>query len=104
MEQVLIVETEGAVRTLTMNRPQQRNALNRHLIDRLAEELSKAEADDSVRVVVLTGTDPAFCAGFDLAELSSGVLDPMVVLDRERSPWHLLSTMHVPVIAAVNGP
>jgi enoyl-CoA hydratase len=56
---------------LTMNRPAARNALNRELIRALYAALKAADSDESVRTVVLTGADPAFCAGVDLKEAAS---------------------------------
>ena len=57
----LVLSTDhGAVRVLTLNRPQARNALNRGLIRALYTALNAADGDASVRAVVLTGTDPAF--------------------------------------------
>jgi enoyl-CoA hydratase/carnithine racemase len=61
----------GAVRVLTMNRPAARNALNRELIRSLYAALKAADSDESVRAVVLTGADPAFCAGVDLKEAAT---------------------------------
>ncbi|MGH3643423.1 MAG: enoyl-CoA hydratase-related protein, partial [Mycobacterium sp.] len=58
----------GPVRVLTLNRPEARNALNRVLIRSLYAALKSADADEAVHAVVLTGTDPAFCAGIDLKE------------------------------------
>lgn len=63
---VVLAADHGPVRLLTMNRPEARNALSRDLIRALYAALSDADADESVRAVVLTGTDPAFCAGVDL--------------------------------------
>ena len=67
-DDVVVVADHGPVRVLTMNRPEARNALNRSLIRALYTALKQADADESVRAVVLTGTDPAFCAGVDLKE------------------------------------
>ena len=53
---------------MTLNRPASRNALNRDLIRALYAALKEADADESVLAVVLTGADPAFCAGVDLKE------------------------------------
>ncbi len=68
-EEILLVEQRDSVRILTLNRPEARNALSSALIDALRTEIAAAEADDETNVVVLTGTDPAFCAGLDLQEL-----------------------------------
>ena len=67
-EPLVLTADHGPVRVLTMNRPAARNALSRDLIRTLYAALTGADADESVRAVVLTGTDPAFCAGVDLKE------------------------------------
>ena len=63
----MIVDDIGGVRVLTMNRPAARNALDGALIAAV-DALVAADAQPGVRAVVLTGTDPAFCAGIDLKE------------------------------------
>ena len=68
----LLVESDGGIRLITLNRPETRNALTTTLVERLATELGAAEADRDVAVVILTGTDPAFCSGIDLGELTRG--------------------------------
>ena len=65
-DDVLLIETRDRVRTLTLNRPQARNALSAELRRRFFSALREAEADDDVDVVILTGADPVFCAGLDL--------------------------------------
>ena len=65
---LVLVADHGPVRVLTLNRPEARNALSRDLIRAAYAALTEADADESVRAVVLTGTDPAFCAGVDLKE------------------------------------
>jgi enoyl-CoA hydratase len=57
---VLLEEDHGAIRVLTLNRPQRRNALNTELLRALEERFGAAESDDGVDVIVLTGIDPAF--------------------------------------------
>jgi 2-(1,2-epoxy-1,2-dihydrophenyl)acetyl-CoA isomerase len=66
-EPVLLAETDGHVRLLTMNRPEKRNPLSNELVGALVEAFETAAADDDVRVVGLTGAGDAFCAGADLA-------------------------------------
>src|SRR2546423_8332962 len=104
MASVLPVETAGGVRTLTLNRPAARNALSSELIDRLVEAFHAAEDDPGVGAVVLTGSDPAFCAGLDLREAGAARLPSASVLDRKGSPWWGLGGMRAPVIGAVHGP
>lgn len=68
---IVVVETTDRVCTITLNRPKARNALSSQLRLDLAAALNAAESDDLVDVVILTGSDPAFCAGLDLKELGS---------------------------------
>src|ERR1700730_8595028 len=60
---------KGGVTTLTLNRPETRNALSLGMLLALSAELGRTAADPSVRVVVLAGAGPAFCAGHDLKEI-----------------------------------
>jgi enoyl-CoA hydratase len=68
---VLLVEVRDRVATLTLHRPAARNALSSELITALRAALARLDGDHDVDVVVLTGADPAFCAGLDLKELGS---------------------------------
>jgi enoyl-CoA hydratase len=114
MDDLVLVETDGPVRTLTLNRPEARNALNVALMDALGAAATSAADDDAVAVVVLTGSDPAFCAGLDLRELAEGGanLRPRAARSGDQprttstggSPWAALRRMTKPVIGAVNGP
>ena len=93
-DDVLLIETADRIRTLTLNRPEARNALSAKLRNRLFPALREAEADKDVDVVILTGTDPAFCAGLDLKELGGTDIPDL-------SPaW---PAMTKPVIGAING-
>ena len=105
MTDLVLVDTAERVRTVTFNRPEARNALDTALQRASAAALADAESDDGVDVVVLTGADPAFCAGLDLRELGStaenlrgGGDDPFT------NPFSALWAMTKPVIGAVNGP
>jgi enoyl-CoA hydratase len=92
---VLLIDTHDRVRTLTLNRPQARNALSTELRNRFFAALRDAEVDDDVDVVILTGADPVFCAGLDLKELGDSAELPDI------SPqW---PSMTKPVIGAING-
>jgi enoyl-CoA hydratase len=100
----LLLERADGVATVTLNRPEARNALNSDLLRGLYDALVDLEGDDSVAVVIITGTDPAFCAGLDLKELGAtgGNLRGSASGGRERAgaPWPELSK---PLIGAVNG-
>jgi enoyl-CoA hydratase len=67
---VLLEERKDGVATLTLNRPEARNALSRELRAALVEALERLSDDDEIGAVILTGTPPAFCAGLDLKELA----------------------------------
>jgi enoyl-CoA hydratase len=71
-DDVVLLEVDGPVATVTLNRPDARNALNKDLRKAIYRTMRDLEADAEVRAVVLTGADPAFCAGLDLKELGSG--------------------------------
>jgi enoyl-CoA hydratase len=94
-DDILLINTDERVRTLTLNRPQSRNALSSALRNRFFAALADADADADVDVVILTGADPVFCAGLDLKELGGQSALPDI------SPrWPAMST---PVIGAING-
>jgi enoyl-CoA hydratase/carnithine racemase len=104
MSETVLSGTADRVCTVTLNRPDARNAMNSELQRALALALADAEADDGVDVVVLTGADPAFCAGLDLRELGSTGANLVGGRDDEhRSPFTVLWTMTKPVIGAING-
>lgn len=92
----------GAVRVLTLNRPDSRNALGRNLIRALYAELKEADADEAVRAVVLTGTDPAFCAGVDLKEAARDGMKYFAEF-RDASCIAAVADMRTPIIGAING-
>ena len=104
MTDLVLVETAHRVRTVTLNRPEARNALDSALQRASAQALVAADEDDEVDVVILTGTDPAFCAGLDLRELGSTGANLQGSADsRATSPFGALWTMRKPVIGAING-
>ncbi len=109
---LVLVAQEGAVRTITLNRPKALNSFTSAMHEELAAALSAAEADSTVRCLVLTGAGRGFCAGQDLADsavaadLTPGAKPTDVgnVIERFYKPLALrLRGMPVPVIAAVNG-
>jgi enoyl-CoA hydratase len=98
---VVLVEHQDAVALVTLNRPDSRNALDSELITGLSETVAALDGDDATRAIVLTGADPAFCAGLDLRALAEGggrlVNTPGA---GDRGPIGALTT---PLIGAVNG-
>jgi enoyl-CoA hydratase/carnithine racemase len=101
-EPLVLIADHGAVRLLTLNRPEARNALSRNLIQATYAALTEADADESIRAVVLTGTDPAFCAGVDLKEAQRDGLKYFQEF-RSQSCISAVAKMRTPIIGAVNG-
>lgn len=101
----LQTEDRGAVRVVTVNRPDKLNALDAATLDALHEAFQAAAADDSVRVVVLTGAGPrAFVAGADISQMAE--LSPVQARDfslRGQRTMRRIETMPKPVIAMING-
>ncbi len=103
-----LVDQDGPVLTVTMNRPAKKNALTGEMLAIMSEAWDRVNADDSIRVAILTGSGGAFCAGADLSAMSkkspsesfeSGEMDPSVIKS-------LLKGFRLtkPLIAAVEGP
>jgi len=105
--QHLLIDDRGAVRILTLNRPEKHNALNTVLTRELLDALHTADADPAVRAVVLTGAGKSFCAGADTSEFSALTPDdPQAVTARAdlTTALHLaFSQMNTPVVSAVRG-
>ena len=106
------VERNGAVSTITLNRPEAMNAANRELRDELRQAVEESAADPHIRAVILTGAGKAFCVGADLSAMAPpGELGQ--TLGDQTAEWmqklsnpliETLRTLPVPVVAAVNGP
>lgn len=102
-EPPLLVERRGAVTVLTMNRPERGNALTVEMIALLADAWDEIDADDSVRVAVLTGAGSAYCVGGDLRD--GWMVEGTAGVDRSVIGRGLLLTrsLATPLVAAVNG-
>ncbi len=101
----LLVEDRGAVRILTLNRPEKRNALNTELTRALLGEIRKTDGEESVGAVVLTGAGPGFCAGADLGEFK-GLKDPQAAEARAQLTMELhlsFTRTRKPIVTAING-
>jgi enoyl-CoA hydratase len=97
----LQVERNERVAWLTLARPEARNALTRELIDALVESITALDADPTIDVMVLTGSDPVFCAGLDLTQIGPGGALDVGPLTKLGNPWPRRST---PLVGAINGP
>jgi enoyl-CoA hydratase len=101
---VLLVERHDRVALITLHRPSVRNALNTALIDALWEVMPAIDSDPKVRAIVLTGSDPAFCSGLDLAELSGSGENARPRQQRDRvSARGPLPPVITPIVGAING-
>lgn len=106
MSDVVLLEVGERIATITLNRPEARNALSSEVLRALPRALRQADTDPEVDVIVLTGADPAFCAGLDLKELGEGALldgtgaDGTPNASGARGPFPVLTK---PLIGAING-
>lgn len=110
MPDELLYGVDGAVATITLNAPQRMNTISGPMLKQLTDALVRASEDRNVRVVILTGTGRAFCAGLNLEAQSRGT-DNLSVgsgatptnIDLRNTPPPVLHAMDKPVIAALNG-
>ena len=105
MENILFKDGEG-VRIITINRPNQLNALNKSTINELSDLLDKSEVDTQIKAIILTGSgEKAFVAGADIKEFSDFNIDQGAALSKEghEKLFDKLENLSTPVIAAVNG-
>ena len=103
---LVLVEVADGVATVTLNRPEARNAISSELHRELDETIEGLDARDDVGCMVLTGADPAFCAGMDLKALASE--ERAAQQQRQRTPTRRTTGMmpphQTPIIGAINGP
>jgi enoyl-CoA hydratase len=104
MSEVVLVDVTDRVATITLNRPEARNALNAELRRALPQAVADCDTRDDVDVLILTGADPVFCAGLDLKELgqSSNEADDAAVVASTERRGPLPPTVK-PLIGAING-
>ncbi len=100
----LIVDTNEAVCTLTLNRPEKRNAIDLPLLEALLEALAAAAADDAVRAVVLAGAGPSFCAGADIGQMvDRSAAEWERIVDHYLDPVRAIARLDKPVLARCHG-
>jgi len=100
--ELVLVERDGRVGVVLMNRPQQLNALSGELMDAVVGALRELDADPEIRAVVLGGSERAFAAGADINELAAGT--PVSLYTGARlSRWDEIRGLRTPVVAAVSG-
>lgn len=98
----LILDRDGAVATITLNRPEALNALNRALIAELVDAIEAFDRDAEIGAIVITGSERAFAAGADIAEMAGAGYADMVG-DDPFAPLQRLALLRTPLIAAVRG-
>jgi enoyl-CoA hydratase len=99
----ILTETRGPVGLITLNRPRQLNALNDALMDALGAALAAFDADPQIGCIVLTGSDKAFAAGADIAEMAQNTFPATYTDDFISRNWEAVARTRKPVIAAVRG-
>src|ERR1700722_2985768 len=101
--QNILVTTQGAVATITLNRPKALNALNSELLRELVQALEAIEADDNLHAVVLTGSERAFAAGADIKEMAPKSYMDMYKQNFFADAADRIAGIRKPIIAAVAG-
>jgi enoyl-CoA hydratase/carnithine racemase len=97
------ISQDGGICTILLNRPERRNALTIPMMEELGAHLARIAADDSIRVLILTGAGKVFCSGLDLAAMGASPTEPALeaaLVDRVLVP---LERLPQPTIAAMNG-
>lgn len=106
MSEILTAKIDSIL-TITLNRPDKRNALNDALIDDLKTALRETDADETLRAVIIKGAGKDFCSGADLSALKkiseSGVLENHADADNLKELFSVIRRVKVPVVAAVRG-
>ena len=99
---IVLVERVGRVGIVLMNRPKQLNALSAELMSSLVDALAGLDEDEDVRAIVLGGSERAFAAGADIAELSAGTPISLYA-NRRLEQWDAIRKLRTPTVAAVSG-
>jgi enoyl-CoA hydratase len=102
-EPVVRLQVQGRVGVLTLHRPQQLNALNDELMDRLGEHLLALDRDPSIGAIVITGSDKAFAAGADIAVMADWTYMDVYQGQFITRNWETIRQVRKPVVAAVAG-
>ena len=106
MEDWILYDVKDGIATVTINRPEKRNAMTFKMLSDFIETMARASDDPDARVVILTGAPGAFCAGTDLADLNTipGETRGLRGSAEEKSKWWPIVACEKPVIGAIDGP
>jgi enoyl-CoA hydratase len=99
----IVIEKDGAIALVRLNRPQVLNALNVEMLSELGAALRELDDDDSCRCIVLTGNEKAFAAGADIKEAFVGVTPITMLAQDLTAKWEVIRRIKTPIIAAVSG-
>lgn len=99
---VVDAQAEPHIAIIRLNRPKELNALNRQMMDELRDALQILDADEQVRVIILTGNEQAFAAGADIRQMADATAVDMLKLD-QFSTWDQVKKTRKPMVAAVSG-
>ena len=102
---IIKFEREESIGTITLNRPEQMNALGTHLINQLSNLLDEIAKDDGIRVVILAGNERFFCVGADISEISkiNTAVKAHAFFSNIQSFFNKVAEFEKPVIAAISG-
>jgi enoyl-CoA hydratase len=99
---LVVIERDGAVGVVLMNRPEALNALSSELMEAVVGALEELDADEAIRCIVLGGNDRAFAAGADVGELAAST--PIELYESRRiDRWDAIRALRTPLVAAVSG-
>jgi enoyl-CoA hydratase len=102
MAELVLVERDGAVAVVLLNRPEQLNALSDELMDELVGTLEELDRDEAIRAIVLGGNERVFAAGADIGELAkASAID--LYYQRRVERWDAIRGLWTPLVAAVSG-
>lgn len=103
MDSLIMMEIDGVIATITLNRPKARNALSLELIEELHQALDQLEENESVRVLLIKGTGKAFCAGMDLKGVMEDPAEMARMLHGLAKAFQRIRQLEVPSVAVVQG-
>lgn len=104
MADSLVIDRDGRVAVVTLNRPEKRNALSIELREALAKAFTELAGNDSVGCIVLTGAGSAFCSGMDTTQFSGDLEHRRRLVESSTAAFEAVGESPKPVVAAVNGP
>ncbi|MFM8946417.1 MAG: enoyl-CoA hydratase-related protein, partial [Actinomycetota bacterium] len=97
---MVLYDVSDGIATLTLNNPQERNSMSAEMVSQIVASMDAAEADPAVRVVIVTGASPAFCAGANLGNLAEATRESLLGI---YEGFLRVARSTLPTIAAVNG-